>query len=118
MRDLRELESHRVRESWVLRRFGTVGDDTCGVFLFLRSTAQLRVIAAAAAGWDHLSVSTATRCPTWAEMDYLKRRFFRDDEVAMQLHVTPAEHINDHPRVLHIWRPWDSPIPLPPRIMV
>jgi hypothetical protein len=36
----------------------------------------------------------------------------------MQLHVAVKEHINCHPYCLHIWRPHDQVIPLPPSIMV
>lgn len=78
----------------------------------------LRIIATTGAGWDHVSISTATRCPTWDEMEWVKRRFFKDDEIAMQLHVTPEDHINMHPYTLHLWRPTDAAIPLPPAIMV
>jgi hypothetical protein len=79
---------------------------------------KLRVLASANDGWDHLSVSLLNRCPNWPEMDFIKRKFFRDDEVAMQLHVTPEDHINVHPYVLHIWAPHDVKIPLPPKVFV
>lgn len=68
--------------------------------------------------WDHLSASTATRCPTWEELEFLKRLFFKPDECAMQLHVPPRDHINNHPYCLHIWRPLNFEIPRPPSIMV
>jgi hypothetical protein len=32
----------------------------------------------------------------------------------MQLHVPLVDHINTHPNVLHLWRPRDAEIPLPP----
>jgi hypothetical protein len=51
-------------------------------------------------------------------MEYVKRLFFKNDELAMQLHVTPDQHINNHPFCLHMWRPHDKEIPLPPAIMV
>lgn len=68
--------------------------------------------------WDHASVSTSSRCPTWDEMEFVKRLFFERDETAMQLHVPPAEHINNHDYCLHIWRPLLIAIPRPPEIMV
>jgi hypothetical protein len=82
------------------------------------SKQRLQVIAANAAGWDHLSVSCRNRIPNWTEMEYVKRLFFKDDEAAMQLHLPPAKHINIKDYVLHIWRPHDTEIPLPPEIMV
>ncbi len=96
-------------------RFNAVMEIPCGMFL-------LRVIAARGGGWDHVSVSLATRTPTWSEMEFVKRKLFKPDEVAMQLHLPPDDHISIHPNVLHIWRPWSrkkgEAIPLPPKSMV
>lgn len=73
----------------------------------------------AAYPWDHVSVSRIDRCPTWEEMDFIARTFFRPDETAMQLHVPPSEHINHFPYCLHLWRPTGlKKIPMPPSIMV
>ena len=87
---------------------------------FLVPPIPLRIIAASGGGWDHVSVSTDTRCPTWHEMSFVHRLFFYDDEVAMQLHVPATDHINNHPFTLHLWRPWSKlrRIPLPPKTMV
>lgn len=79
---------------------------------------DLLVIASWVEGWDHVSVSRRDRCPTWEEMERVKRAFFRDDETAMQLHVPPRDHINIHPYCLHLWRPHGAPIPMPPKEMV
>lgn len=68
--------------------------------------------------WDHVSVSLSDRCPTWDEMDFVKRLFFKPDEVCFELHVEAKDHISNHPYCLHIWRPLDAKIPLPPSIMV
>jgi hypothetical protein len=69
--------------------------------------------------WDHVSVSRGDRCPTWDEMEYVKRLFFKRDETAMQLHVPPTDHVNNHPYCLHLWRPLPPRvIPRPPSIMV
>lgn len=64
--------------------------------------------------FDHLSVSLPTRCPTWEEMEFIKRLFFKPGEVCYQLHVGEANHVNIHDYCLHIWRPVDQDIPLPP----
>lgn len=80
--------------------------------------APLRIIASDGMGWDHVSVSRADRCPTWEEMDFVKRCFFHADETAVQLHVPDALHINQHPNCLHLWRPHAVKIPLPPRLLV
>jgi len=68
--------------------------------------------------WDHVSVSRANRCPNWPEMEHVKRLFFQDTETAMQLHVPAADHINNHPYCLHLWRPHGVEIPRPPAIFV
>jgi hypothetical protein len=92
-----------------------VEGEFCGAFVFDCAGIFLRIIADAGDEWDHVSVSLSNRCPTWAEMEYVKRVFFKDDETAMQLHVPPVQHINNHPYVLHLWRPVKVAIPMPPR---
>ncbi len=78
---------------------------------------RLRVIASWGMGWDHVSVSLSTRCPTWDEMSWVARTFF-PGEYAMQLHVPESDHRNFHPFCLHLWRPQNSDIPTPPGWMV
>ena len=79
---------------------------------------ELRVIASWGDDWDHVSVSRRVRTPTWREMEHVRMLFFRPDEVAMQLHVPAADHINIHPYCLHMWRPHKLAIPMPPGWMV
>jgi hypothetical protein len=120
MRNLYDLDRHRVRKGFLVELAGSAGDDTCGAFL-IRSPVDgglLRIIAANADGWDHVSVSRKDRCPTWAEMEHIKRRFFNDDECAFQLHVPINQHINVHSHCLHLWRAHDSNPPMPPALMV
>ena len=115
MKPLRLLDCYR-RSDLERSIYGEEGDDFGGVFMVKmpKDGRVLRVIASNDEGWDHVSVSLPERCPTWAEMEHVKRLFFRDDEVAFQLHVPPSDHINVHPNCLHIWRPHDVAIPLPP----
>jgi len=98
-----------------------MGDDYNGCFVYKNPALVgpvLRVIAGRGHGWDHVSVSLAERCPIWAEMEWVKRRFFKEDEVAFQLHVPPKDHISVHPYTLHLWRPLNERIPMPPSYMV
>jgi hypothetical protein len=121
MRDLTELDRYRITDPAALAPYGGwAGDGTRGAFLVtsLINRQPLVVIASANAGWDHISVSRKDRVPNWYEMERVKRLFFKDTETAMQLHVPVAEHINCHPRTLHLWRPHDQAIPLPPSIFV
>jgi hypothetical protein len=64
--------------------------------------------------WDHVSVSCERRCPWWDEMCWVKEQFFEDDETVIQYHPAKADYVNLNPYVLHIWRPKDSKIPMPP----
>ena len=128
MRDLRELDRYRLPlPPHVLRVIGKGPIDPRynGAFVIKYgppsrsfTSTDLRIIAASGGGWDHVSVSLEDRCPTWAEMEHVKRIFFRDNETAMQLHVPPAKHISFHPHVLHLWRPHGADIPLPPESFV
>ena len=121
MKDLTALDAYRRRDKHVLERFGSFGDEGNGVFDLPCPTSgrTLLCIASNGDGWDHVSVSVSNRCPNWAEMEHVKRAFFKDDETAMQLHVPPDDHVNLHPHCLHLWRPNDSrSIPRPPAILV
>jgi len=110
------IDKHRIRLSneWP-------GDDTCGAFSIPSHIDRqpMVVIASAEFGWDHVSISRKTRCPTWSEMEQIKRMFFLDTDVVMQLHVGAADHINIHPYCLHLWRPTGGQeIPMPPKELV
>ena len=119
MKRLRELNAYRDK-AWE-RALGSLGNDVGGCFKVKSESRQgtvLAVVASSAEGWDHVSVSTPLRCPNWAEMEQIKRLFFKEDEVAMQLHVKPDNHISVHNFCLHIWRPIYAQIPMPPSWMV
>jgi hypothetical protein len=104
----------------VLEFYGWEGDEAHGVFVVPSCIDKqpLIVVASGSGDWDHVSVCRKNRCPSWPEMEQVKRLFFRDDETAMQLHVPPEDHIDNHPTVLHLWRPHGVEIPRPPGIMV
>jgi hypothetical protein len=93
------------------------GDKEGGYFSIqspLQKDRWLRILASTGMGWDHVSVSLPHRIPTWTEMDFVKRRFFNDDEVVMQIHPATPDHINNFPYCLHLWRPQNEMIPVPP----
>lgn len=84
-----------------------------------RAGHRFRIVFSWGLNWDHVSVSCADeRTPTWAEMEVVKRAFFKDGETAMQLHVPRDDHIDCHPYCLHLWRPQRVKIPRPPGDMV
>jgi len=69
-------------------------------------------------GWDHVSVSYSYRCCTWNEMCKIKDMFFRPEECVIQYHPSKNDYINCHPYVLHLWRPQNQDVPMPPQYMV
>lgn len=69
-------------------------------------------------GFEHLSVSTPVRTPTWEQMCFMKDIFWHDNEVCMQLHPKKEDYVDNMPYCLHIWKPIDKEIPTPPSIMV
>ena len=115
MRDLRVFEAYRINT-----QYGGPGDKFGGAFEMYNpgTDSILRVIASCGDGWDHVSVSLPDRTPTWSEMEFVKRRFFADDELAWEYHMPPTEHISIHPHVLHIWRKHGFKMPTPPTEMV
>lgn len=98
---------------------GNFGDRENGLFRIGRGPcgSPLTILASTGDGWEHVSVSTPHRCPNWIEMEWVKKRTM-GDVVAYQLHLPETDHINVHPYCLHIWRPLDAEVPLPPKWMV
>lgn len=77
--------------------------------------------------WEHVSVHAyrrvwpgklAMRTPTWEEMAFVKDVCWDEEDVVMQLHPKKSEYVNNHPHVLHLWRPVNTEIPTPPSIFV
>lgn len=100
--DLSQVEAFRhYPTGWACR-----ANDPDGCFYVpVLNGPMLTVVSSVGEGWDHLSVSARHRCPTWEEMCYIKRLFFEPSECVMQLHPPEADYINNHPYVLHLWRP-------------
>ena len=69
-------------------------------------------------GWEHVSVSpvgskreSEQGCPTWAQMCEAKRAFWRDDEMAVQIHPREDKYFHGpgfDTNILHLWRPCDG----------
>lgn len=73
-------------------------------------------------GWEHVSVHVLdgrrTHTPTWSEMCYIKEIFWDPEDVVLQYHPRESQYVNNHPHVLHLWRPTVQAVPEPPRILV
>ena len=89
-----------------------------GAYLIPYKNKTLQVICGIGEGWDHVSVSLRHRCPTWNEMVVVKNIFFDPDELVIQFHPPKKDYVNFHKYVLHLWRPWDQVITLPPEWML
>ena len=113
----RTMDRWRVR-SGLLRT--TNADGRQGAFAMPNPLAsgELLIIASdarepEAEGWEHVSVSTATRCPTWAEMCYIKNIWWQPEETVCQFHPPESQYVNNNRYVLHMWKP-PYPVLLPP----
>ena len=120
-KDLSNAEPYRNQLPGYASRPG----DRFGLFVVNHVGITLRILACESCEempWDHVSVSGMKRgkpyTPRWAEMCYVKKLFFEDEEAVMQLHPRKSEYVNFHPNCLHRWRPTDSVIPEPPSIAV
>lgn len=69
-------------------------------------------------GWEHLSVSMPSRTPSWEQMCKMKDIFWSEDEACIQYHPKKEDYVNMHPHCLHIWRPTEEALPIPPHILV
>lgn len=78
-------------------------------------------------GWEHVSVrayalagrnTQRSRIPTWKEMCQVKELCWGPEAVVMQLHPAKSQYVDKHPHVLHLWRPIEGQIPLPPKELV
>lgn len=91
-----------------------------GAFEVTGPKGKLRIIASDQEGWEHVSVSPAKndRTPTWEEMTFVKSLFWGEEETVIQYHPPKSRYVNNHPYVLHLWKPIGIEIPLPPVYMV
>ncbi len=101
--------------------FGTAVGDKFGVFYFTRGTTQIIAIASSGneeIAWEHVSARArdfkGERTPTWAEMCWLKDQFWGDEERVVQFHPPKSEYVNNHPFVLHLFKPIGVEMPFPP----
>lgn len=128
--------SFHVPEKYRMRtgQLGTNADaGRNGVFIFpallaAHRLAVLRAIASDETGWieskmplpawEHVSVSTPIRCPTWEEMCYIKNIFWDEEDVVIQFHPRKSDYVNFHPYCLHLWRPVGIELITPPPLTV
>lgn len=105
--------------------FGTTNlDGNNGLFVIPNGSDIFQCIVSDGIGWEHVSVTVRTKnrqvynTPKWEDMCYMKEIFWDDEDVVMQLHPKKSEYVNNHPCVLHLWRPTEKEIPTPPMLAV
>lgn len=69
-------------------------------------------------GWEHLSVSMPNKTPSWDQMCMMKDIFWGEEEACIQYHPRKEDYVNNHKHCLHIWKPTEEPLPIPPSILV
>lgn len=113
-----KVEHYRITND---RRFpSTVAHGNNGAFSIPSpsATEPLFVICSDGMGWEHVSISHTKRCPTWDEMDYIKRLFWDDEETVIQIHAPRSRWVNNDPYCLHLWRSTTEEIALPDTMLV
>lgn len=90
----------------------------CGTIHMYKWTGS--VIWSRSEGWDHVSVSPYKKryTPSWDDMCKIKEMFFKDDETVMQMHPAKSDYVNVMNNCLHLWRPTEEKLPVPPKIFV
>jgi len=77
--------------------------------------------------WEHVSVHCRAGIhpayyfnftPTWDDMCFVKDLFWEPDEAVMQLHPARKDWVNNHLSTLHLWKPVNVEIPMPPKAFV
>lgn len=99
-------------------KYRQASDEEGGWFLIPIRGKMMKVIASWGEDWDHVSVSMKGRTPNWEEMCEIKDLFFEPEECVIQFHPPQSKYINIHPYALHLWRPQNVTIPMPPLELV
>lgn len=117
---MRDIEDIKNNNRFTIKQLGVDGGS--GLILLpinLNPKRKLaNVVFSWGMGWDHVSVSYNDRCLTWEEMCIVKDIFFQEEECAIQYHPPKSEYVNNHPYVLHLWKPQGEYIPRPPMHLV
>lgn len=118
-KDLSELDKWRMKNIG----FESPKGASFGAFRIVMRSCVLQVISSGdsidypeSKGWEHVSVSTGSRCPTWDEMCFIKNLFWSAEETVIQFHPKSTKYVNTHQFCLHLWKKGDHE--LPPELFV
>jgi hypothetical protein len=112
---LETLEAARVNDGLWAGTYGPYGlfilQGPCG--------AKLQIVGHPREGWEHVSVTTdRLRSPNWPEMCFVKDLFWDEEECVVQFHPPLSQYVKNHRYRLHLWKPKNVAIPIPPSSMV
>ena len=118
------LEEGRIQAGWNGTKPNS-GPAGAFVYHFRQNlTAHIVADAGQATGWEHVSAhmefynragKLSKRSPSWGEMHKIKRLFWYDSEVVMQLHSKDCDWKHGAEYVVHLWRPINEIVPVPPK---
>lgn len=94
-----------------------LGDDG-GIFKWRHNGKNFTIVASFGGGWDHVSVDASGLIPSWEDMAAIKDMFFEPEETVIEYHPAKSQYVNLAQDTLHLWRPQDEQIPVPPIWMV
>jgi len=92
-----EMEQYRIKDAPFISGSG----QQSGMFRFEGLDIT---IFSADPDWEHCTVSTTTRCPTWDEMCKVKNLIWGECVTVVQYHPNKEAYVNLHPFALHMWR--------------
>jgi hypothetical protein len=97
-------------------------DGNNGVFIIPYGSFHFQCVVSDGMNWEHVSVTLRHKniynTPSWENMCYIKDIFWDKEDIVIQIHPKKSEYINNHPNVLHLWRPTNKEIPTPDSILV
>lgn len=101
MKDLRELNPHRVKNPFIEAILPLSNPRNSGIFEFKKDDSFMYVIASIDGGRDHVSVSFTDKTPSEQDMEWLGKQFFKPEELET-VYESPTGMQEAHVR--HLWR--------------
>lgn len=111
------LELGRVRDG----EYASGTGELHGAFITKGISGELKILSSGVDheyGWEHVSVSMRDKIPSWSDMRFVKALFWDPEECVVQYHPPASAYVDCHPYCLHLWRPVDGQMPLPPSHLV
>jgi hypothetical protein len=112
-------EEYRIKEGMMQTN---IADGNNGYFIIPHGSFYFQCIASDGEGWEHVSVTMRFKknvyhTPEWSHMCYIKDIFWDREDTIIQYHPAESQYINNHPYVLHLWKPIGIELPIPNSIL-